>query len=362
MLRTVRSRTRHHSRLKETSDDNQPGNTGRAGSRPPDGNQIPMLGLGVWQVPDGAECVNVVRWALELGYRHIDTARPTATKTASALRDSGVPRDQVFITTKFAPGRNDPAAEAEHSLKRLGVDHVDLYLVHWPRGGPVWAWPGMQRAHGLGHARSIGVSNFSVDDLDALLSAAALRPAVNQVQFSPFQYRRALLDACQANNVVLEQRVALGGEEPLPVAEEPGGPQRPQRWPDDPETEQAGGSDADLVALFSLVHHRAEPPRLVQAAGLPALLPALPGGVFEVLQQEAGTACPASSGIWAAGPHGAHHCLDLLNRRARQVAPWSRGDDRQRCRCRPQAGEPRGHDLGAVDQLCRRGLSHRRPP
>jgi diketogulonate reductase-like aldo/keto reductase len=177
-----------------------------------DGNQMPMLGLGVWQVPDGAECVNAVRWALELGYRHIDTAQAYGNEDSvgRALRDSGVPRDQVFITTKFAPGRHDPAAEAERSLKRLGVDHVDLYLVHWPRGGPVWAWPGMERARELGRARSIGVSNFSVDDLDALLTAAAIRPAVNQVQFSPFQYRRRLLEACQASDVVLEAYSPLG--------------------------------------------------------------------------------------------------------------------------------------------------------
>src|ERR1700674_5826846 len=127
-----------------------------------DGNQMPMLGLGVWQVADGLECVNAVRWALELGYRHIDIAQAYGNEDSvgRALRDSGVPRDEVFITTKFAPGRDDPAAEAEHSLKRLGLDHVDLYLVHWPRGGPTWAWPGMQRARELGRTRSIGVSNF----------------------------------------------------------------------------------------------------------------------------------------------------------------------------------------------------------
>src|SRR6202171_1803967 len=100
-----------------------------------DGHGMPMLGLGVWQVPNGADCVNAVRWALELGYRHIDTAQAYGNEESvgRALRDSEVPRDEVFITTKFAPGRHDPAAEAERSLKRLGLDHVDLYLVHWPR-------------------------------------------------------------------------------------------------------------------------------------------------------------------------------------------------------------------------------------
>ena len=177
-----------------------------------DGNQMPMLGLGIWQVPNGTECVNAVRWALELGYRHIDTAQAYGNEESvgRALRESGVPREEVFITTKFAPARKDPAVEVEHSLQRLGVEHVDLYLVHWPRGGPTWAWPGMERARQLGHARSIGVSNFDVRDLQALFTAATLPPAVNQVQFSPFQYRRALLDAGQARNVVLEAYSPLG--------------------------------------------------------------------------------------------------------------------------------------------------------
>ena len=89
-----------------------------------DGNQLPMLGLGVWQVPDGAACVNAVRWALELGYRHIDTAQAYRNEESvgRALRDSGVPRDEVFLTTKFYPGRKDPVTEARQSLRRLGVD------------------------------------------------------------------------------------------------------------------------------------------------------------------------------------------------------------------------------------------------
>ena len=121
-----------------------------------DGNEIPLLGLGVWQIPDGRECVDAVRWALELGYRHIDTAQAYGNEESvgRALRESAVPRDEIFVTTKFYPGNKDPAAEAEQSLKRLGVDQVDLYIIHWPAGGPTWAWPGMERAHQLGFARS----------------------------------------------------------------------------------------------------------------------------------------------------------------------------------------------------------------
>src|SRR5205085_8583657 len=171
-----------------------------------DGNEIPLLGLGVWQVPNGPECVDAVRWALEFGYRHIDTAQAYGNEESvgQALRDSGVSRDEVFITTKFYPARRDPAAEAERSLQRLGVDHVDLYIIHWPQGGPTWAWPGMERARELGYARSIGVSNFSVRELDEVTAGADIAPAVNQVQFSPFEYRRGLLEACEQRGVVLE--------------------------------------------------------------------------------------------------------------------------------------------------------------
>ena len=183
-----------------------------------DGNQMPMLGLGVWQVPDGAECVNAVRWALDLGYRHIDTAQAYGNEESvgRALRDSGLPREQVFVTTKFYPGHKDPVAEAEQSLRRLGVDQVDLYLVHWPEGGPTWAWPGMERARELGLARSIGVSNFSVGELAEVMAAGSIPPAVNQVEFSAPRYRRALLQACLRLGIALEAYSPLGTGRHLP--------------------------------------------------------------------------------------------------------------------------------------------------
>src|ERR1700754_4185022 len=92
-----------------------------------DSNRIPLLGLGVWQVPNGPECVDAVRWALEAGYRHIDTAQAYGKEESvgRALRESGVPREDVFTTTKYQPARPDPAPEAERSLRRLGVDQVD---------------------------------------------------------------------------------------------------------------------------------------------------------------------------------------------------------------------------------------------
>src|SRR5271168_2975744 len=178
-----------------------------------DGKQMPMLGLGVWQVPNGPECVNAVRWALELGYRHIDTAQAYRNEQSvgRGLRESGLERGDVFITTKFLPSRRDPVAEIQASLERLDIDYVDLYIIHWPQGGPTWAWPGMEAARDRGHARSIGVSNFSARELEQLAAAAKDSPPVaNQVQFSPFEYRRALLRDCEERGIVLEAYSPLG--------------------------------------------------------------------------------------------------------------------------------------------------------
>jgi diketogulonate reductase-like aldo/keto reductase len=177
-----------------------------------DGHQMPLLGLGVWQIPDGPECFNAVRWALELGYRHIDTAQAYGNEhsVGRALHESGVPREQLFVTTKFYPGSADPTAEAERSLTRLGLDRVDLYIIHWPQRGPTWAWPGMERARELGYARSIGVSNFDVGELRQVRDAASVPPVVDQVQFSPFKNRRALLAVCREADVALEAYSPLG--------------------------------------------------------------------------------------------------------------------------------------------------------
>jgi diketogulonate reductase-like aldo/keto reductase len=177
-----------------------------------DGNWIPMLGFGVWEIKNGRECEDSVRWALEAGYRHIDTAQAYGNEESvgQALRDSGVPRDEVFITTKFLPRKGDPGAALDESLGNLGLDYVDLYLVHWPGGGPTWAWPGMQRTQAAGMAKSVGISNFSVDELHALLVDAEVVPAVNQVQFNPYAHRVKLQSACETAGVVLEAYSPLG--------------------------------------------------------------------------------------------------------------------------------------------------------
>jgi 2,5-diketo-D-gluconate reductase A len=177
-----------------------------------DGNALPLLGLGVWQIPDGRECVDAVRWALEAGYRHIDTAQAYGNEESVGvgLRESGIPRDEVFVTTKFFPRRDDPVAELKASLRRLQLDQVDLYIIHWPAGGPLWAWPGMERARELGLTRSIGVSNFDIAEIADVIQGADEPPVVNQVQLNPFAYRRRLLEACEDQGVVLEAYSPLG--------------------------------------------------------------------------------------------------------------------------------------------------------
>jgi diketogulonate reductase-like aldo/keto reductase len=190
------------------SDTQQPTNTKRLS----DGNLIPLLALGVWQIPDGPECVNAVRAALEAGYRHIDTAQDYGNEASvgRAVRESGIAREEIFVTTKFEPGHRSPLAEAENSLRLLGLDHVDLYLVHWPQGGPTWAWPEMEESQRRGYARSIGVSNFSVDEVDQLLKVGGSAPVVNQVEFSPFEYRRGLVSGCSERGIAVEAYSPLG--------------------------------------------------------------------------------------------------------------------------------------------------------
>ncbi len=177
-----------------------------------DGFQIPSLALGVWQTPDGRQTKDAVRWALELGYRHIDTAQGYGNEESvgEGFRQSGLDRDDVFITTKFYPGSKDPVREIETSLQRLRLDYVDLYLVHWPQGGPTWAWPGMEQAQGLGYVRSIGVSNFDVTALEQVFAVATSPPVVNQINLNPFSYRKALVDENRRRNLVTEAYSPLG--------------------------------------------------------------------------------------------------------------------------------------------------------
>jgi len=177
-----------------------------------DGTVMPLLGLGVWQVPDGRECVRAVRWALEAGYRHIDTAQAYGNERSvgQALRDSGIAREEVYLTTKFHPRQRDPLREIARSVDRLGVDYVDLYLIHWPEGGATWAWPGMEQARERSYTRSIGVSNFDAGQLGEVMGTARTPPVVDQVLFNPFAYREGLGRACARHHIAPEAYSPLG--------------------------------------------------------------------------------------------------------------------------------------------------------
>ncbi|CAN5174233.1 aldo/keto reductase [soil metagenome] len=172
----------------------------------PAGGQIPLLGFGTWQLP-GPEAYDPVRIALDVGYRHLDTATMYRNEAdiGRALRDSGVPRSEVFLTTKLPPDRvSDARATLEQSLSALGVDAVDLWLLHWPPSDSVAAWESMLALRDEGLATEVGVSNFDPSQVDELVAATGQAPAVNQIKWSPARFDRARLEHSRAAGVVLE--------------------------------------------------------------------------------------------------------------------------------------------------------------
>ena len=176
---------------------------------------MPLLGFGTWTLR-GELAVPAVRTALESGYRHVDTATMYRNESdvGRALRESGVPRDRVFLTTKCPPsmaGRE--LATLEASLARLGVDQVDLWLVHSPvrQGSTVDTWRAFVEARDRGWARDIGVSNFDAALVDEVSEATGVVPAVNQIEWSPLLYRPSVVQAHRTRGVVLEGYSGLRG-------------------------------------------------------------------------------------------------------------------------------------------------------
>jgi methylglyoxal/glyoxal reductase len=165
-----------------------------------DGVEIPWVGLGVFKSPPGKETEQAVRWALEIGYRHVDTAAyyQNETDVARGLAASGVPREKVFLTTKVwnsDQGFDSTLKAFDRSRRNLGVDVVDLYLVHWPvKGRFMDTWRAMERLLSQGKVRAIGVSNFLVHHLEELTKSCSVRPVINQVEFHPFLVQKELLD------------------------------------------------------------------------------------------------------------------------------------------------------------------------
>jgi len=174
------------------------------------GVEMPVFGLGVWQVPPGAPTRKSVASALECGYRLVDTAKLYANEedVGAVLRERGLPRDEVFVTTKLwnsDHGYESTLKACEASLGRLGLPWVDLYLVHWPvPGARKDTWRAMERILKEGKARAIGVSNYMVPHLEELLASCDVVPAVNQFELSPFLYQKGLIEFCRKQGIAVE--------------------------------------------------------------------------------------------------------------------------------------------------------------
>jgi len=174
------------------------------------GVRMPLLGLGVFQMKQGGEVLNAVRAALEAGYRHIDTAEGyrNEEEVGQALAESGVPRSEVWVTTKLSndrQGYETTKAACEDSLRKLRLDQVDLYLMHWPFDETMAdTWRAMQELRDEGKCRAIGVSNFSVKRFEFFFTLTDEAPAVNQVELHPFNYRPDLLELHRAKGIATE--------------------------------------------------------------------------------------------------------------------------------------------------------------
>lgn len=184
-----------------------------------DGSTIPQIGLGVWQAEDGQETEQAVKAALEAGYRHIDTAAvyQNETSVGAGIRASGVPREDIFVTTKLwnsdqGADKVRPALEA--SLKKLGLEYVDLYLIHWPtpkRDLIIETWKEFEKLKEDGLIKSIGVSNFRIEDLERLKEEGLSVPVLNQIELHPKLLQTELRKYGQENNIAIESWSPIGG-------------------------------------------------------------------------------------------------------------------------------------------------------
>jgi 2,5-diketo-D-gluconate reductase A len=169
---------------------------------------MPLVGFGTWQMT-GTQCREAVAHALKVGYRHVDTATMyrNEREVGRAIRDSGVPRQEVFVTTKLPPGAAGRERRTlDDSLRALGTDYVDLWLVHWPPRGRalVSTWEQLLAARDAGPARAVGVSNYSIGELDQVTAATGQAPQVNQIPWAPALYDAARLAQHRQRRVVLE--------------------------------------------------------------------------------------------------------------------------------------------------------------
>jgi diketogulonate reductase-like aldo/keto reductase len=186
---------------------------------------IPVLGLGVWNMAKGKETEQAVLWALETGYRHIDTAKVYANEqeVGEAIRKSGISRKEIFVTTKLwndDQGYESGLAAMDRSLSKLQMDYVDLYLIHWPLlqwsemdikapNKRAETWKAMEEIYRSGKAKTIGVSNYTIEHLEEMKTYSTVDPAVNQVEFHPFLYRKELMEYCHKRNIAIEDYCPL---------------------------------------------------------------------------------------------------------------------------------------------------------
>lgn len=173
---------------------------------------LPMLGFGTWKLKDGPETIEAVTSALKIGYRHIDTAAVYENEkgVGLAIRGSGIPREEIFLTTKawnddIRAGYDGVIKACDASLELLGLDYVDLYLLHWPiRDKHLEAWRAMESLLQEKKVRAIGVCNYCIEDFDALLAAATVRPMINQIEFHPWLTQPDLVAYCREHAIVVE--------------------------------------------------------------------------------------------------------------------------------------------------------------
>lgn len=169
-----------------------------------------MAWLGVFQVEDGQEVIQSVRHALEVGYRSIDTAAGYRNETGvgAAIKECGIPREELFITTKLAnsdQGYESTLRAFEESRRKLDLDYIDLYLIHWPgKDKYKETWKAFEKLHKEGYIRAIGVSNFKIHHLESLKQESNTIPAVNQVEYHPLLNQKELLQYCKAEGIQLE--------------------------------------------------------------------------------------------------------------------------------------------------------------
>ncbi len=172
--------------------------------------EIPILGLGVWQSPPGIGTRDAVKFALESGYRLIDTVRIYGNEgdVGATIRGSGLPRDEIFVTTKVwnsDQGYDSTVRACQESLRRMGLNYLDMFLVHWPVSGlRAETWRAMCLLLKQGKCRAIGVSNYTIHHIQELLELTDVVPAVNQVEFHPFLYQKELLEFCRESKIQLE--------------------------------------------------------------------------------------------------------------------------------------------------------------